>query len=185
MVIAIFIAISLVSCKPKPKVEYPDIKGTYFSVFQFIQDQFKSYRGTPYSFIRTEVLNGKKDSTMVNINTIDWGSVLQPFVASDIGDKRYIGHYKFDMFEDNTTGTRNFFYEAIDDTLLTRKLQISADPVSNRIVSIYVETQKRTGWGSERTQKLFYKPLKYIQIQEYEKKKFGADKDLRVEYQFL
>ena len=109
---------------------------------------------------------------------------MKAFIESDISDPKYLEKYDFSMFEDGTTDTHNFYYEAKDKKLFTRKLQISADAMTRKIRSIYIETQKNAKWDSK-TQKLFYMPMKVLSIQEFEKGTLGSGKELRVEYRFL
>lgn len=180
--IFLFILIAIAACKkPENKTVSVDTSGaTYFSITQFAADQFNTFGGQPYSLQKVVTLNGKRDSTLESALTMDWASVLKPFLESDISDKKYLDQYHFSMFEDNITDTRNFFYEAKDPKLFTKKLQISSNAENNKIQSIYIETEK-----NGKVQKLFYKPVKLIQIQEFETSFLGKDKDLRVEYIFM
>jgi hypothetical protein len=52
------------------------------------------------------------------------------------------------------------------------------------IKSIYIETASNGRMG-ERSQKLYYKPIKIIQIQEFESSALGKDINSRVEYRFM
>jgi hypothetical protein len=179
------ICIMLCACaekKPEPK---PDIQGgTYFSIRQFSLDQWNTHHGQPYSIEKTAYMNGKTDSVLLNAYTLDWGAVFKVFFATDISDPKYLDHYNFSMFEDNATTTRNFYYEAKDDDLFTRKFQVSADAFTDKVRSIYVETEKKTRWSTV-TQKLLYIPVKVISIQEFEWTGGNEPKELRIEYRFL
>ncbi len=185
-----FLAVGLLAaCKPKPKqmpiaTANDGSKGTYFSINQYIKDQWNTYLGQPYSIIRVRTHNGKTDSTYLNAYNLEWGDILRRFFESDIGKPQYIGHYNFDMFLDNSTGTRNFYYEAKDDTQFTRKLQISAMQENNKIRSIYIETERRSGM-KDMIQKLYYAPLSVIQIQEYDALATGDKNQLVVAYYFM
>ena len=178
---------TVVSCKPSTPAVKNDITnsgGTYFSIKQFIQDQWSLYHGQPFGLRKIVYLNGRVDSTMVSAYDLDWAPIFRVFIESDISDRKFLGKYDFSSFPDDATETNNFFYEAKDDKLYTRKLQISADNVSSKVRSIYIETQKKGKWSS-RTQKLFYMPVKIISIQEYEKSGPGTARELRIEYRFL
>lgn len=187
--LTLFIALFLVSsCKKTESQENvaPAKKegGTYFSIRQFFKDQYDTYHQQPFGFVKIVYLNGKVDSSLANVNTIEWGPVLKAFFDTDISDPKFLDQYDFTMFEDNATDTRNFYYEAKNDKLYTRKLQISADVTSSKIRSVYVEAIENSRWHGK-TRKLFYMPLKVISIQEFEKSTPGPDKELRVEYRFL
>ncbi len=176
-----FILLLIASCKKDAHSPTADTSGgTYFSIIQFADDQFHTFGGQPYTLHKIVTLNGKVDSSLESALTMDWAAVLKPFFASDISDKKYLDRYHFSMFEDDITDTRNFFYEAKDPDLFTKKLQISSDALNNKIQSIYIETEK-----NGKVQKLFYKPVKLIQIQEVESSFLGKDKNLKVEYYFM
>jgi hypothetical protein len=179
IIIYSWLLLAIGSCKKTEKSKAAS-GGTYFSVTQFARDQFSTFSGQPYTLQKVVTLNGKVDSSFVQAMTLDWGSVLKPFFESDISDRKFLDQYNFNLFDDNATDSRNYFYEAKDKKLLTRNLQISTDPFNNRIKSIYVETEK-----NGKVQKLFYRPLKLIQIQEYESSFLGTDKNLKVEYYFM
>jgi hypothetical protein len=177
----------LFACKPEQKHKTATTKkdgATYFSITQFVLDQWNTFHGQPYGMEKVVEIDGKTDSTLLNAYTMDWGPVFKVFFETDISDPKFLDHYRFSMFEDNATTTRNFYYEAIDDDLFTRKLQISADEFSDKIKSVYIETEKK-GRSGVVTQKLLYLPMKTISIQEFEWSTGNKPKDMRVVYRFL
>ena len=182
----LLIGIYLASCNHAARSVPGDKKPveTYFSSRQFVQDQWQTYYGQPFSLYRISKLNGVVDSTLVNFLDMDWGTILKIFLATDIGDPKYLGQYNFSVFDDNTSGNRTAMYEAKDPDLFTRLLQITVDPSSNRILSLYVQTAKNTSARSTQ-QRLLYIPLKIIQIQEDEHTIPGIKRNLIVEYRFL
>lgn len=184
-IILLFTVLSLFSCKkPAEKpAEAIQPEGSYFSIIQFAKDQWDTYRNQPYSLEKVVTMNGKTDTTYLSALNMDWGSILKVFFDTDISDKKYLDRYNFSLFEDDATLTRNFYYEAKEQDLFTRKLQIAADEETNKIRSIYIETSKN-GTLNDLNQKLYYVPQKLIQIQEFEKSKTGPDKDIRIEYRF-
>ncbi len=185
IVLFITIAIAFCSCAPKNKDKAPVNPGdTYFSIKQFIVDQWNTYHGQPYSIQKITYLNGKSDTVMLHALSMDWAPIFKVFFETDISDPKYLGRYRFTMFEDNATITNNYYYEAKDDKLFTRKFQISADEFTNKVRSIYVETEKKSRWNTV-TQKLFYIPVKTISIQEYEWSTGAEPKEMRIEYHFL
>lgn len=177
---------ALTSCNaPKAKQEQPVAEGPgYFSVKQFIADQWDIYHGQPFGLQKIVYLDGKTDTSVVSAYDMDWGTLFKTFFETDISDTKYLGRYDFSSFADDATATQNFYYEAKEPELFTRKLQISADDVSHKVRSIYIETAKNGQW-SKFSQKLFYIPLKIISVQEFEWAKAGPTKELRVEYRFL
>jgi hypothetical protein len=182
---ALLALITIASCKPKESKPIPDAsKGTYFSIKQFVKDQWDIHNGQPYGLTRVVTLNGEQDSTMTTAYEMAWGPLFKMFFDTDISDPKYLGQYDFSMFEDDATYTMNYYYEAKDPKLFTRKLHISTDATNNKVRSIYIETQKNGKW-SDKSQKLFYMPLKVISVQEFEKSLIGSGKELRIEYRFL
>ncbi len=188
---ALFIAITsvlLCACAKKNADENEcdpsKLKGTYYSIRQFARDQFDMYKGTPYGFKKVSVLNGKKDTAYENIYTLDWPMIFKTFFETDISQRKFDCLYNFSMFDDDVSETRNYYYEAKDPKLFTRKLIITTNTTTQKVVSIYIETEKKTAFSFQ-AQKLLYIPLKVIQIQKYEKTFFRAPQDLFLEYDFM
>lgn len=181
--ILILSCLTIISCKkqkPKPEQTEQDV-ATYFSIRQFASDQFKSFWGQPFSLERIKVQNDHVDSSIVAVTNLDWKEILEPFFKADISDPKFLGQYSFSMLDDDASDSRTYFYEAKNKDLFTRNFQVVTDPLTDKIKSIFIETADKNG----KTQKLFYKPIKLIQIQEFESPIVGADKKVRLEYRFL
>lgn len=73
---------------------------------------------------------------------------------------------------------------AKDADLFTQKLLLTVDQEHMRVKGIYIETFKKTAID-EVTQKLYYSPMKKIQIQWNEKKVLGDKKHTVQEYEFM
>jgi len=158
--------------------------GAYFSVKQFAQDQFRTFWGQPFTLERIKIENEQKDSSLIAVNRADWPEILKPFFDADISGKELQGKYNFSVLDDDATVSKTYFYEAKDKKLFTRNLQIATDPFTGKIKSIFIETAKDGSFGEKR-QKLYYKPVKIIQIQEFESSLMGKDRNSRTEYRFL
>lgn len=179
------ISVLLFSCAPKEDTnEFKDVKGTYYSIKGYIYDQWSIHHDQPYGLVKIVKLDGKVDSSYISAIDMDWGSVLKLFIETDISDPKFLGKYDFTGFHDMSTASKNYFYEAKDKKLFTRRLEIVTDSYNNRIKSIFIETQKKTSI-STKTQKLLYIPLKTISIQEVENSKIGAQTEVYLEYKFL
>lgn len=173
------------ACIKKEAKKKVDNNGqTYFSIRDFAKDQWKTYNGQPFGILKTVNVNGNVDSVYTNAIDMDLGYVLKVFVASDISDPEMLGKYKFSKFADATTSTVNFYYEAKDPELFTKKLHIMVDNETMVVKSIYIETEKSTSLNTV-TRKLFYQPVETISIQEYETSKVGDTKKMVVEYKFI
>lgn len=174
-----------VGCKKQKEKEVSsEIKGNYFSVQQFALDEWNTFMGEPFMIVKTVNINGKIDSSWTNSDTISWGPILETFFETDISDRKFLEQYKFSQFDDKDDGTHNFFYEAIDEDLPTRKLLLTIDLYTSKVKGIYVET-KHNDLFDEKVQKLYYAPMETIQIQTYEKPFFGEKKHTVVQWDFI
>ena len=172
-------------CKKKEtKDEFADIKGNYFSINQFIVDQWNNFDDMPFVIIKSTRVDGKTtDSVITNSDTLNWAQIFNIFSATDISDRKNLGLYNFNQFDDNQDNTHNFFYMAKDNDLFTQKLLITLDQRNMRVKGIYVETYKKTVFD-ECTQKLYYSPIQNVQIQTDDKPLFGKRKHTVVEWDF-
>ena len=66
----------------------------------------------------------------------------------------------------------------------SQKLLITIDAYNSRVKGIYIETSKKISLG-EYTQKLYYKPMKTIQVQTDNKPFVGENKFTIVQYDFM
>jgi hypothetical protein len=180
------LAISFASCKKKDASdEFADIKGSYFSINQYILDQWNTFAGEPIFIIKSVRVNsGKPDSSYTNSDTLSWAPIFKTFAETDISDRKYLGKYNFNQFDDAQDQTHNFFYQARDEDLFTQKLLITIDLYTSKVKGIYIETYKKD-FGDEVTQKLYYAPLKTIQIQTDDKPWLGSKKFTIVQYEFM
>lgn len=168
---------------PVPPQKTGDTTATYFSVIDYFNDQWKNRNTDAYTLLKIEETDGRRDSTYLPLDSALWVRMRTPFDATDISDKKFLGWYSFDMFTDETTETTHLHYEAVADDLFMRKMDISADMVTNRIKSIYIET-RRTQEGRVATQKLQYIPDRIFQTQSQESGGNGAAKNALLEYRF-
>lgn len=186
-VVVTLIACLATSCKKKEdkKDEYANWQGNYFSVRQFALDEWNTFVGEPFVIMKTISVDNKKiDTTYTNSDTINWTPIFETFFNTEISDRKYLGKYNFTQFDDNDDDTHNFFYEAKEDDLFTRKLLISIDGYTKMVRGIYVETEKGS-LGASTVQKLYYRPMKTIQIQTIEKSLFGSKKHTVLQYDFM
>jgi putative transcriptional regulator len=160
-----------------------DTGGGYFSILQFAGDQFKTFRGTPFVIEKEIVLNGKQDSLIVNSYSVDWEPILIPFLQTDISSPDLQDQYEASLFNDGA-GANVLYYTAKTEKLPVKMVQVRVDTETDRILSVYAETGKKSFWNEE-SQKLYYVPMKLIQIQEFSNPLLGAKKELRVEYRFM
>lgn len=176
----IVFCITAASCQKKTEpIAQSAAGGTYFSIKQFMADQFDTHRSQPFVFMKIVSDGEQTDSTYVAADTMAWTPVIDAFAAADISDSALVGQYKYSEFDEGLTGQHMFLYEAADPDLKTRQLMIGADPFTGKILSVYTEVQQPNG----KTEKLYYAPLKLIQIQTFTGRGSKA-RNLRVEYHF-
>ena len=184
--VAIVLVSVLAGCtnRAAEKAETAAEEGTYFSLRQYARDLWQTYHNQPITFEKTVRLNGRADTSYENIYQVDWASVFEAFFSAEISDPKYLGRYGFQVFDDESTGLRTYAYEALEPALTTRLMHISTDPVTQKIRSIYIETERKDDLGSQ-SRKLFFAPLRVIQIQEREDSRTGPGRELLVRYRFL
>lgn len=175
------------SCKETQKSTSTDTetenRETYFSVSQFLDDQWANRSGLPYTLQRIATINGQSDTAYVLLDSVLWKNIRAPFDDADIGTAAFLDKYKFEFFEDETTEQNNYIYQAKDQDLLMQKMVIGADMFTDMVRSVYIETNDSRK-GYTRTQKLSYFPDQTIQIQEFEKSSATPEKDLIIIYKY-
>lgn len=188
--------ISLFACKEKQKsssaeekttpeaaTKIEDSSATYFSIRDYFDDQWKTRRGSPYTLLKIQQVNGRTDSALVPLDSVLWFSMRAPFAAADISDKKFLGLYRFDTFNDETTETTHLFYEAASPDLYLTKMDVSADAFTNLVKSVYLETNSVKD-GHQVSMKLQYIPDRIFQIQTFEKTAGQAEQNTKLEYRF-
>lgn len=160
-------------------------EGTYFSMRRFAQDQWNNHLGEPILLMKTVRVNeGKIDTSYASSDTLNWGEIFAYFFKAEICDPEYLDRYKFSQFEDDMDDTYNFFYEALEKDLYTRKLLLTTERENMMAKGVYVEAVERS-LLEDKVLKLYYKPMKRIQIQVTETPVFGEKKHTVTEYEFM
>jgi len=186
ILLALLLTLTVVSCKEKEEIdEYANVVGSYFSIRQYALDEWNTFAGEPFTIVKT-VRKGKEkvDSSYTNSDTLNWSEIFDIFFKTDISDRKFLGKYTFSQFDDNVDFTHNFFYQANDKELYTQKLLITIDQQNNRVKGIYIETLEHD-FFDDVIQKLYYKPMKVIQVQTDSKPRFGTRDFKVVQYDFM
>jgi len=178
--IALLLLISLCACKDKKKSASGEEDG-YMSVRQFLDDQWNTLQGQPFTYTRIISLNGTTDTSFVPLDKQLWNTIRKPFDEADISSQKFMGKYNFSVAEDQVNGLVNFNYEARSPDEYTQKMIIVMDGFNHRAKSVYIETLKKSN-VYYRSQKLNYIPGRSIMIQEFEKSTAAPQKDLRIVY---
>ncbi|MGC4079358.1 MAG: hypothetical protein QM702_20420 [Rubrivivax sp.] len=185
ILLVVFCALMTGSCrKEQPAATTVPNQPVYFSIKDFIRDQWKTFHGQPILLTRYTTLEGRTDSATLSALNMQWSKLFKIFYETDISDPKFLGQYDFETFDEGLTQTRNFIYTARTPELYTQKLQIAADLVTRKIRTIYIETSKQSFWNT-RSQKLLYAPMKVLMIHETNDPLIGSVKDLNIEYKFM
>lgn len=178
----VFFLVGFVACSSAPKDDY-DPNTSYWSVNQFIIDQYRIRVMDSIAVTKTVVLNGKADTTYMRFDEVDWTTVFKVFGATDISHPKFYKAYTFDHFEDNFLKNGSLVYTSKNLEMFVQKLNVSYDTYTQGVQMVYIETLK-DDWLRSKQQKLSYYVGKKIVIQEEEKSVFGGDKELIVTYEF-
>lgn len=84
----------LAACdKKKEKEDFSDVQGNYFSINQYILDQWNTFAGEPFVIQKTMWVNGRTmDSSYSNSDTINWSRLFDIFSKTDISDRKFLGN---------------------------------------------------------------------------------------------
>lgn len=156
---------------------------TYFSVSEFLDDQWKLLAGQPYMLLKVTNFNGSKDSSMVLLDSTLWQQIREPFDAADIGKVQFLEQYRFTTYKENVLNAIYINYEALYKDLYTRRLNVGMDNYNYKIQSIYIEAEKRNRTYTS-IRKLTYIPQKSIRIQGFEKSIISKPEEMNVVYYF-
>lgn len=170
------------ACNSKKERNHEEKEG-YFSVSQFLDDQWKNREGIPYTLLKVTNFNGIIDSSFVGLDSITWKEIRKYFDAADISNPELVGKYHFSHYDEDVLNLAMFSYEAASEKLWVQKTDIGYDQTNNRIKMVYIETQKKNFVSLEK-QKLLYIPDETIQIQTYQKTLISKAKDLKITYYF-
>ncbi|HTO16845.1 MAG TPA: hypothetical protein VLZ83_13835 [Edaphocola sp.] len=180
LIIIFLLSVLCFSCKEKPKVEY-DPDTSYWSVNQFIIDQYNLKVGDPVAITKVVEIDGKTDTTYHPLEEIDWATIFKIFGKADISNPKFYDKYTYNNFDDNFLELSTMTYNAKDPKLFVQREDINYDNISRAIKFIYIETNENS-WFFSKQQKLSYYVNDKIIIQETEKAKFSKEKNLMITY---
>lgn len=182
LLLLVFCLFSLSACKQKDVAkseEETEEELRYFSIKQFIEDQFDLKKGQPYTFRKVVVQNGRSDTTLIPYDKVNWKEVFATFAATDISDPETFGDYDFTNVDDNTLESSMLIYTAKNPKDFTQKLNVGYDNLTGKIGSIYIETKT-----DEKDQRLTYFVNEKIIISEYTSPEKGVINEKTTMYLF-
>lgn len=160
-----------------------DSNSEYFSINEFMDDQWKYLKTQAYVLRRYRTVNNVEDSAYTELNDKLFRELKSRFGAADISGAAYRGKYHVTLSLDTALNMVNLLYVSADPALPTRQTLLSMDKENSRITQVYVSMQSDSS-GTFRTQNLLYVPEKVIQIQEYEKQANAEPVNTKIIYKF-
>jgi len=160
-----------------------DTTQRHFSVKLYLDDQWQIKKNDPYTLMKTTERGGKKDSVLVPLDSMLWVKMTAPFMAADISDKKYLGWYRVETYEDDVTETNHLNYQAVDPASFTQKMDLAVNPVSSNVRALYIETLEKKG-NLTIGRKMQYRPDEILQVITFEKEAGKPGVSSREEYRF-
>lgn len=181
----LLIAFCVSSCQlfKSEKPQQANTSEGYYSIKGFLNDQWHLLHGEPIVLLQVSSFNGTTDSAYVRLDSTLWKNICKQFDPSDISDPKFVNQYQFSTFSDNSLNLIYMNYEAENEGLFTRNLNIGIDNLTHKIKSIFIETEQGNH-TYEKSQKLTYIPHNLIRIQTFEKSIISKPENLTVSYFF-
>lgn len=180
------------SCKPgtgdragivQDTVAEQEDEGKFFSIKEYLEGQRDLLAGQPYVLLKVVEKNGKSDSSYIDGDTKFFEELNAYFAPTDISDNILKNKYGVEQSHDFGNAMLFLYYNALDEKLLTQKVQLSIHDETFKVLSVYIETNK-SGWFKSRSAKLNYNTEKSVVIQEYEKSLFSDPVTTIIKYYY-
>lgn len=170
-----------ISCSKQNSDSNKEGESIYFSISQFLDDQWDLLNGQPYTLRKKIVINGNVDTGVQHLDSVFFSHIREIFDKSDISNPKFESKYNVEHIQESMFHTLNF--TAQDEDLYTQLLVVNMDYENNRVLNIYIETKQETLFHDKIT-KLTYAPLRFIQIIEKEKSFLSSPKNIEINYVF-
>jgi hypothetical protein len=179
--------VSFISCKDAQTNTASDENTihieNYFSIKQFMDDQWELYKDDVYVLMRTIQYKNQSDTAYVDLDEKNFKDIRAYFDPIDISSKTFLNLYHVEEIYDSSQEMYIINYLANNDELLLQKLSLVIHDETLKIMSIYAETQSKNIFKTK-TSKLNYNPKTSIVIQENEKPLIGDAKHTITHYFF-
>lgn len=162
--------ISILSCGNKKKyngdsiMNYPDMELLF-------KQNLEPFQKPPYTFKLISNIDGKKDSSFLKANEVNWDDLKQPFLKANLFQEKLDKHYSIEVFTDTLLNKRTMLLTSLDPKAITSKMSITSKTNDNKILTIYAETRD-AGFFMTREYKLLFVNGKTLQVQELKKNPF-------------
>ena len=156
---------------------YPDLN-------LIAKDYLLNYEKNPYTFLKISIEKGKKDSSYVKANDINWKEINELFSEANLYNEKYEKQYSITVISDTLNPLMTLIYTGINPQNLVQKLSIIAENFDSKIRSVYWEINDE-GFFNSKQKKVLYVVGKTLQIQQYTKNAFEKEKRKIIQYNFL
>ncbi|MBP6455718.1 MAG: hypothetical protein KA275_03210 [Chitinophagaceae bacterium] len=178
-----FIILFFISCKQRGNYQ-GDLLMNYLDVEEVLRKNLDIYKKDPVMVSKITYLDGKRDSTALDMASMPWNEIEAPFKKANIQKKALDRKYKIDILTDTTTHSITLLYKALSNDVFTKSISMRTNDNENKMQSLYIEADEKNLVGSS-DYRLLYVKGKSIQIQERIKKPFSKLKTTITTYTFL
>ncbi len=177
------ILLFFISCNQQGNY-HGDLLMNYLDVEEVLRLNLDIYKKDPVMVSKIQYVDGKKDSTALDMASMPWTEIEAPFKKANIQKKALDRKYKIDILTDTTTHSITLFYKALSNDVFTKSISMRTNDNENKMQSLYIEADEKSFIGST-DYRLLYVKGKSIQIQERIKKPFSKLKTIITTYTFL
>jgi hypothetical protein len=134
----------------------------FFPVNDYLSNDIEDVKKTPY-LITKKIYENKvlKDSSVINAE--EFIKLSDAFISKDITKPQYHALYKPSLFNDLSTRSITFTYDALRDTLPIKSISILLDDESNKLKQIFITSVLDT-FDAQTVEKLIWNAGKSFSI---------------------
>ena len=144
--VCLLTAILFFSCGNKQEekaVASNDSSSVYYPINTYFRQQIKDVDTTPYFLYRLTIIDGLKDSSIINRATFDVET--KPFILPQLEDKVFRTDFTESVFDDAGTGSITLTYTPKDKNNLVQNASVLLDKESQQVKWIFINTLSSNG----------------------------------------
>ncbi len=122
-----------------PSIETENKADSFFPVSSFLRGQMAILDSLPITPLHITTVNGKSDSAWVSKAKLK--PLLQPFLASEIGETNLVKYFKETRFIDQSVNAVTFTYDpngTPSDTSSLRHWDVYVNPEKGNVTKVYI-----------------------------------------------
>lgn len=129
----------------------------FYPVTEYLKQQIAHTDSIPYFIYRIRIVNGKKDSSVVDVKTFD--SLANEFVRDDISNPAIKKYYTENIFEDASTNSYTISYTIADTSLPIQNIDVLLNTDDQKVKWIFMNRNdtlngrmisKKLGWQPDK-----------------------------------